>query len=88
MANGIGGLAFPTFAQPKGDGITQVKMAPSQVRFPTARSGGSSSSTNPLAGIAPFALDYGIDYLFDKFGKESSPTITTAPEPDVLSIED
>ena len=90
MAQGLQGLAFPTFAPPQGGGgITQVKMSPAQIRFPTARSGGSSTSTNPLAGLAPFALDYGIDFLFDKFGgADSKPTASPAPVPEYLDTDD
>jgi len=91
MANGITALPFPTFGGGEGQssGITPVQMSPAQIRFPTAGGGGGGSETNPLAGLAPFALDYGIDFLFDKFGgPDSKPTVSRAPVPDYLDIED
>tara|TARA_R100001594_G_scaffold102260_1_gene136871 strand:+ start:10947 stop:12722 length:1776 start_codon:yes stop_codon:yes gene_type:complete len=91
MANGIAALPFPTFGGGKGQpsGITPVQMSPAQIRFPTAR-GGGGSETNPLAGLAPFALDYGIDFLFDKYGgPDTKATLApSAPPPDYLDIED
>jgi len=54
---------FPTFGGPKdGGGIMDVKLAPSQMRFPTARRPASRRTPEPttkekLGGLAPFALE-------------------------------
>ena len=56
-------LPFPTFGGPKqGGGIMDVKLAPSQMRFPTARRPASRRTPEPttkesLAGFLPLALE-------------------------------
>ena len=60
---------FPTFGGPKdGGGIMDVKLSPSQMRFPTARRPASRQTTEPdldekLAPLLPFALS-GLKSLF------------------------
>ena len=81
-------LPFPTFGTDQ-QGITPVQMQPAPIRFPTTR-GGGTREIDPLAGIAPFALDYGVDFLFDKYGGPDTKATYAppAPTPDYLDIED
>jgi hypothetical protein len=78
MANGISGLPFPTFAPPQGGGgITQVKMAPAQVRFPTARTGGGRvqpETIESLGGLLGFGADSLLSGLGGLFGKDQKLT--------------
>ena len=68
MANGIAGLRpFPTFGGDKAGGITPVNLAPSPVRFPTARSvniAPAREDINPLSYLAPVGLSFLADKLF------------------------
>jgi len=78
MANGISGLPFPTFAPPQGGGgITQVKMAPAQVRFPTARTGGGTyqpETIESVGGLLGFGADSLLSGLGGLFGKDQKLT--------------
>jgi hypothetical protein len=69
MANGISGLPFPTFAPPQGGGgITQVKMAPSQVRFPTAGRFARRAPEPETEEIIGPLLGFGADSLLKGLG--------------------
>ena len=63
--------AFPTFGGPEqGGGITNIKLNPAQVRFPTARRPASKeprelSTKEKYAGILPLLVE-GVSGLFDK----------------------
>jgi hypothetical protein len=64
----IKGLPFPTFAPPQGGGgITQVKMAPSQVRFPTARTGSGRVQPETIESVGGL-LGFGADSLLKGLG--------------------
>tara|TARA_R110002020_G_scaffold3022_1_gene14002 strand:- start:3979 stop:5787 length:1809 start_codon:yes stop_codon:yes gene_type:complete len=76
--------------------IPSVQMQPTPMRYPGTTGGGGTREIDPWAGIAPFAIDYGvdpiIDFLVEKFGGDKTKYSATfddpAPTPDYLDIED
>jgi len=71
LANGVGGYnPFPTFGGGDGGGgITQVKLAPSPVRFPTASSPRTTTVADAREDVSPLAYlaPVGLSFLANKF---------------------
>ena len=83
--------AFPTFGGPKeGGGIMDVKLSPSQMRFPTARRPSQASKpaeVNPLAFLAPFLLQGIGSKLFGEKEIETPQPVDTNID-ETFSLED
>tara|TARA_R110000851_G_scaffold49685_2_gene119453 strand:- start:1482 stop:3218 length:1737 start_codon:yes stop_codon:yes gene_type:complete len=82
--------AFPTFGGPEqGGGITNIKLNPAQVRFPTARrpvSAKAPAEVNPFAAIAPLILQ-GIGSQLFKGDAKPAPAPTDTDINQAYSLE-